>query len=419
MTALNRLLPVLLIVLCGVILGLKSCAPLDEDPRPVEDEGLFINEVYASGEDWLELYNNLEISKDISGYFIYDNEATKYKIPSGTSIPAKGFIVFICNDLGTGLNTNFKLTESGETVFLENASGSLIDRIEYPELSAGQSYGRYPDGSANLSISGVVSQGATNGSDQTPAIVSTARNPIVPGLNEAVTITATVANASYVSKVNLYHRFNSGIFTPVSMTLQGQAYVATIPAQATTGKIEYYLEVEGTNGQKSYEPATAPTKVLHYLLNTDLLPDLVINEFMAYNQSCCPDNSSGTAEYDDWIEIYNAGGTSVDIGGMHLSDNKSNPFNYQIPANDPTKTTIQPGGYLILWADNSTDQGVLHLDFALNNAGEDVGLYYIDGRKIDEYTFGAQYANVSWGRTTDGAATWKSFTAATPGASNQ
>lgn len=417
MTGLNRLLP---IVLFGslLLMGLKSCAPLDEEPRPVEVEGLYINEIYASGEDWIELYNSLESSKDISGYFIYDNAAAKYKLPSGTIIPAKGFIVLICNDLGTGLNTNFKLTEAGETVYLENAGGTLIDRIEFPELSAGQSYGRYPDGSANLSISGVVSKGTTNGSNQTPAILTTTRNPIVPGLNQAVTISATVANASYVSKVNLYYRFTGASFTMVSMTLQNQTYVGNIPAQSTTGKMEYYLEVEGTNGQKSYEPATAPGKVLYYLLNTDALPNLVINEFMAYNQSCCPDNSSGTNEYDDWIEIYNAGANAVDVGGMHVSDDKGNPFNYQIPDNDPVKTIIQPGGFLILWADNSTNQGTLHLDFGLSNAGEDVGLYYIDGRKIDEYTFGAQSANVSWGRTTNGAATWKSFNVPTPGASN-
>lgn len=408
---------ILMLVLVSGFLIFTSCDPLD-DTRPVTDEGLVINEIYASGEDWIELYNTLETSVNIGGYFIYDNEATKYQIPSGTSIPAKGFVVLLCNDLGTGLNTNFKLTSGGETVFLENSSGTLIDRVEFPAISAGQSYGRYPDGSSNLAISGTPTQGVTNGGTETPAIVSTTREPIVPGLNQTVTIKTTLVSTGGIAAVKLFYRFNTGTFTSTTMSLQSGFYTATIPGQASTGKVEYYLEAEGTNGLKSYEPATAPNKVLSYLLNTDPLPQLVINEFLAFNSSCCPDNSSGTNEFDDWIEIYNTGSSSVDIGGMYVSDNKANPFKYQIPDDEPGVTTIPAGGFLIIWADNQSEQGALHADFALSNAGEDIGIYYIDGRKIDDYTFGAQSENVSWGRVTNGGATWKSFSSPTQGQSN-
>jgi hypothetical protein len=72
-------------------------------------------------------------------------------------------------------------------------------------------------------------------------------------------------------------------------------------------------------------------------------------------------------------------------------------------------TTIPAGGFLIIWADNQPEQGALHADFGLSSAGEDVGIYYIDGRKIDDYTFGAQSENVFWGRTTNGTSTWKSL----------
>lgn len=394
-----------------------SCDPLEDNP-PVTDEGLVINEIYASGEDWIELYNSLETSVSIGGYFIYDNAAAKYQIPAGTTIPAKGFLVLICNDLGTGLNTNFKLTSAGETVYLENATGTLIDRIEFPELSAGQTYGRYPDGSENLAISGTPTQGVTNGGNETPAIVTTTREPIVPALNQVVTIKSTLVSTQGVASVKLYYRFNTGAFTSTAMTLQSGFYTATLPAQANTGKVEYYVEAEGTNGLKSYEPATAPNKVLSYLLNTDALPQLVINEFMAFNSSCCPDEDSGADEFDDWIEIYNAGSTAVDVGGMYVSDNKANPFKYKIPDDEPGVTTIAAGGFLLIWADNQSEQGALHADFGLANAGEDVGIYYIDGRKIDDYTFGAQSENVSWGRTTNGGATWKSFSSPTPGQSN-
>lgn len=411
-------LKILTVVLKAIgFLTFMSCDPLEDSP-PVTDEGLVINEIYASGEDWIELYNSLETSINIGGYFIYDNAAAKYQIPSGTTIPAKGFLVLLCNDLGTGLNTNFKLTSAGETVYLENAAGTLIDRIEFPEISAGQTYGRYPDGTTNLAISGTPTQGVTNGGNETPAIVTTTREPIVPGLNQTVTIKSTLVSTQGLASVKLFYRFNTGAFTSAAMTLQSGFYTATIPSQASTGTVEYYLEAEGTNGLKSYEPATAPNKVLSYLLNTDALPQLVINEFMAFNSSCCPDDNTGTDEFDDWIEIYNAGSTAVDIGGMYVSDNKANPFKYKVPDDEPGLTTIPAGSFLLIWADNQPEQGALHADFGLANAGEDVGIYYIDGRKIDDYTFGAQSENVSWGRTTNGAATWKSFSSSTPGQSN-
>lgn len=409
---------VTLLLLTGILVIQISSCTSDNDPKPVTEEGLYINEIYASGEDWVELYNSLEISKNMSGYRIYDNPDAKYTLPAGTTIPAKGYLILACNDLGTGLNTNFKLTSSGETIYLENASGTLINRVTFPALNEGQSYGRYPDGSSTLAISGSTTKGTSNGDTQAPAIATVTRAPLVPGLNQAMTITVTLISNENIESVKLFHRFNGGVYSSLNMTLSGDSYAATIPGKATTGLVEYYIEARGINALTTVEPADAPFDAFHYLLNTDPLPELVVNEFMAFNSTCCPDNDSGVDEFDDWIEIYNKGAVAVNIGGMYLSDNLTNPFNHKIPTDNPSATTIQPGGYLILWADNSPSQGPLHLDFALSNTGEAIGIYYIDGRAINEYTFSAQSENISWGRTTDGAATWKSFNTPSPGASN-
>lgn len=389
-----------------------------DEERPIVEEGLFINEIYASGDDWIELYNELETSKDIGGYTISD-DGNQYELPSGITIPAKGFVVLLCNDLGTGLNTNFRLSAAGETISLENASGTLIDQVEFPNLDNGQSYARFPDGSATWRITGLTTEGETNGNENAPAINTISRAPLVPGLNQSVTVTAELISTTGISSVKLFHRFNGGSFTEVAMTFQsGTSYTATIPGIATVGNVEYYVEAEGTNGLSSFKPASAPDNTDNYLLNTDPLPQLVINEFMASNTSCCPDTDSGTDEFDDWIEIHNTGSTPVNIAGMYLSDNKDNPFGDKISNDDADATTIPAGGFIVLWADGETDQGVLHLNFSLNAAGEDVGLFYIDGRTIDTYTFGAQNENISWGRTTDGAITWKAFSDPTPGQSN-
>ena len=55
---------------------------------------------------------------------------------------------------------------------------------------------------------------------------------------------------------------------------------------------------------------------------------LFINEFMADNDNIVADEYG---EYEDWIELYNSGQTSVDLGGMYLSDDLDDPTNWMIP----------------------------------------------------------------------------------------
>jgi len=398
----------------------STCSNDHPDPNVEVDENLYINELYpSSGDDWIELYNASDKQKDISGYKIYDDETQKYTLPAGTIIGSKTFIVLICDNTATGLHTNFKLSASGETIFLENASGKIIDKVEYPALNNGESYGRYPDGTATLAISGNSTQGKSNGDTQAALISSVTRNLLVPRLDDAVTIKAEIAANSGVKSVKLNYRLESGNFTSITMTKNAGFYEGVIPAFNTTGKVQYYVSVETNAGKTTVSPAEAPDKTYHYLLNTDELPQLRINEFMAINTSCCPDHENGVDEFDDWIEIYNAGNTAVDLGGMYLSDDETNPFKNHIPDDDPTSTTISAGGYLVFWADEQGGQGSLHANFKLAADGESVGLYYRDGRTIDVYSFSAQQENVSMGRTVDGGGTWSTINAPTQGASNE
>ncbi len=155
-----------------------------------------------------------------------------------------------------------------------------------------------------------------------------------------------------------------------------------------------------------------------YFYLKESVPTLYINEFMANNISCCPDTDGAREEFNDWIEIYNPGTLPIDIGGMYLSQNSKKPLGHKIPKTNSQLTTVAPGGYLVLWADGSPDQGILHLSFKLNQNGEYIGLYHEDGRKIDGLDFGAQIENKSYGRATDGGMGWKMFDTPTPGQSN-
>ena len=145
---------------------------------------------------------------------------------------------------------------------------------------------------------------------------------------------------------------------------------------------------------------------------------LVINELMASNSS-----DGGFADpqgdYDDWIEIYNFGQTAVDMGGMYLTDDLSEPAKWLIPDNSPAQTTVSAYGYLLIWADDDVDDGPLHAGFSLSKNGEEIGLFASDGTIIDFIVFDEQLADTSYGRFPDAGDDLRFFASPTPAAENQ
>ncbi len=140
---------------------------------------------------------------------------------------------------------------------------------------------------------------------------------------------------------------------------------------------------------------------------------LVINEFMASNSS---DSgiSDPQGDYDDWVEIYNFGETAIDINGMYLTDNFSNPTKWQIPQS----TIVDANGFVLFWADEDTGDGPLHADFKLSASGEEIGLFLDAGTMIDGIIFGDQVSNISYGRYPDANDDLRFFSTPTPLADN-
>ena len=377
-----------------------------EEIKPINSNGIFLNEVAAKvGEDWIEIYNDLEIAVDLSGYKIYDSSEKPYTL-SGLTISPKGYLVLICDGTGTGITTSFRLSSSGEAVSLESPNGQLVDKVEYPSMSGSQSYARFPDGGSELLLTGSPTQGFSNGAGQTPTLRNVIRDPLIPSISTSVKISAEVLDSKGLKSVKLNYRFNSNPFQVIPMTLIGSNYVASIPPTGATGQIDYYIEAINNRDLKSIKPVTAPSVSYFYILNTDPIPPLVINEYLSANVSCCSDPDGFIGEFDDWIEIFNPGDVPVDIGGMYLSDSLANPFKYRVPSGQSSKTTIAAGGYLVIYADEQGNQGPLHINFKLSQFGEEIGLFYKDGRKIDTRIFGPQEIDISEGRTPNGSPAW-------------
>ncbi|MEZ5043203.1 MAG: HYR domain-containing protein [Saprospiraceae bacterium] len=170
------------------------------------------------------------------------------------------------------------------------------------------------------------------------------------------------------------------------------------------------------DGDPLFREFTSPTPGLPNELPFE--GSLYINEFLASNGTGITDESG---VFEDWVEIYNAGDEAVDIGGLYITDDLTNPTKWQIPTTDPGLTTIPAKGFLVLWADNQPEEGPLHVNIKLSAGGEQLGLVEVIGADIgflDSLTFTTQLTDVSTGRFPDGSETLKAFYAPTPGSSN-
>lgn len=196
----------------------------------------------------------------------------------------------------------------------------------------------------------------------------------------------------------------------------------------TSSDISFDLELitrSTTEGEESYDytyPLTIALEGDIYITpvfeNEGIKDSLYINELMAYNNTGYMDNYG---QYEDWIEVYNAGSKPVNIGGLYLTDNSSIDTLWQIPTTDSYLTTIQPGDFMVLWADNDTSQGILHLGFKLNRDGEYIAIiqmYENEPVLIDSLYYGPQLPDQSYGRYPDGKYALTNFCTITPGAQN-
>jgi hypothetical protein len=123
--------------------------------------------------------------------------------------------------------------------------------------------------------------------------------------------------------------------------------------------------------------------------------------------------------FEDWFELYNASSNTVSLAGYFLTDELTNKFKFQIPSG----VTIPPYGYLLVWADNETQQnavntGDLHANFSLAKGGDSIGLFTPDGLAIDSITFLGQITDVTTGHFPDGTGPLNFMFDPTPRAAN-
>ena len=128
-------------------------------PDPGYNPGqIAINEVMANdpsgGPDWIEIHNSTDAPADISGWFLSDDvlDRRKYVFPTGTIIPAKGFLVLYEDQHfgragNPGVVTPFTIDHFADAVYLTNSDGAgniagYREKEDFEGVEPGVSIGR-------------------------------------------------------------------------------------------------------------------------------------------------------------------------------------------------------------------------------------------------------------------------------------
>jgi len=235
---------------------------------------------------------------------------------------------------------------------------------------------------------------------------------IINGINNAVTV-----------KINslLLNEYTPG--TSGGIYVWSGKYFEDVPITLTAIPDEGYVfdHWEGSFESESESITFTPSQNIWLSPRVSLkekIESLYINEVLVDNKNI---NTDSTGEYDDWIELYNAGSDTINLEGLYLTDDFTKPTKWKIPVIDSIPFIISPDEYKIIWCDNEPQEGQEHVGFSLNKTGENLGLLQIVGNDtvfIDSLSFSEQLSNVSYGRFPDASDKWELLLKPSPGNKN-
>jgi len=450
----------------------------DNNSALPDDNGLFC--------DWVEIANTSKNSINLKGVTLSDrSDKAIFLFPEHILAPGESVLVY-CD--GTNQNTldggayhaKFKLASIGESVYLFNPSGYVIDSVDVPTLNMNEAYARMEDGSFTLTEN--YSPGHSNTEEGHVEYLSTytiqANTLRINEIMAAPRSGLRDENGELQDWVELYNAGSERIylknyclsdnennlakwFFPENAYIEpGQYYIVFCSGLNLDGAETGYphtnfgLSAEGETitlanalGQLvdrvAYENITVDCsygrdeETGHWKLFTLATPGVAndengiaraddylraLNHSNVYISEVMSSNDYVTAipgqENTDWVEIYNAGTELINMSGWGLSDNINWPRKWQFPEG----TYITPGEYKIVLLDGSTTAGAdasrLHSTIKLARAGgETLTLSDSTGYVLDKLYLPEIPTDYSYGRTF-GLGGFFYYDGPTPGAAN-
>jgi len=309
---------------------------------------LVINEVNSNAgdpnPDWIEIYNPSSEDVDISGFGVYDKPAALFTFPAGTVVPANGYFVVLCDVIMAGSDPAnigaFGISSGGESVFLVDATGAVIDEVVVPAMPLGVTYARIPDGGTVWANANATKAAANSNTNEAPVITAT----LIPALddNTDFDLSVVASDAGGVRDVKLYLDIAGDVKLIEMAPTGGGIYKYRIPAIAAATLVKYYVVATDETGKKTYFPETAPTTPASLTVQNGL-PIFKEVKLSNENPSDAEDVVFTVAAYDKTgvkeVKLYytlNDGTTKINIT---LAKNEDGTFSGTIPG-QPDETVI-------------------------------------------------------------------------------
>lgn len=419
---------------------------------------IVINEIMYnnSGSDveFVELYNTTDLAINLTGWSLLDDNASHTPCQLSGSIAAHGYFVIAgnrtdflakypnvsplnANDYDTGSDA-WSFGNGGDEVNLYTNTQVLHDQVIYED---GGDWPSSPDGDGpslellypSLDNALPASWDPSTVDGGTPGAVNSVYTtnvaPIcrdgdrltdLPSASDEVTVTVVAFDNEGLAKVELMVSTGSG-YSAIAMNDNGTGkdvtagdsiFTASIPAYGSGTLVKYYAIATDDIGQTDLWPNKAPDDYHAYTVGYQP-PDIRVNEVLAVNKTV---NNDDYGEFDDWFELYNAGSSAVNLGGMFVSTALGSSQMFELP-----DQVLQAGAYLLIWADNDEEQGSLHTNFKLSSEGESIAIFEtVDHGNvlIHGWKYGRMSENVSMGFLPEDGTAPEYLATPTPGASN-
>lgn len=139
----------------------------------------------------------------------------------------------------------------------------------------------------------------------------------------------------------------------------------------------------------------------------DTGPNIILNEAMVN-----PSDEGGSNPGGEWIELYNAGASAVDVNGWYIYDNASGNYIISSLNTNTGLTTILSGGYLAVYKNGPA---------IFNNDGDSVRIYdgpIATGTLIDSMTYTSSTDSKTWSIIPNVTGTWLDNRTPSPGGPN-
>jgi hypothetical protein len=150
--------------------------------------------------DWIELYNPNTGPLLLSDYYISDDitQLNKFQLPP-VVLTSQSYILIYADGKGysdSTIHANFKLAKEGDTLFICDGQGAVLDFVVIPELNLNVSYGRSVNGTGNWGYFNSPTPGQSNATS--PFFSCQLRKPLIsnPSGSYSGSITTEIINTS-------------------------------------------------------------------------------------------------------------------------------------------------------------------------------------------------------------------------------